>query len=222
VQANATIRKLDTELMKVLGLSGVTVKDIRSEVARLTNSRKLLAAQRRTIKMASAELDVQEVAESIYEKLRPWLSGRRFPEDFQVGGDLIHLTLPNVALNVETFVMLGQCQLTILQADASSRKVLYSASYDASVAEMILRALQFGRRDFHVVATHERAMAALDRFEDFLDELQARVDAAILDTGVGPRWEGEMKRRVLEQAHLDLRELRRPFDLQSNWPIAPA
>lgn len=117
--------------------------------------------------------------------------------------------------------MMGQCDIKVLQAD-QSHKVLYEAHYDAPVAEMILRALQYGRRDFHVVSTHQQAEVALNEIENFLDELQERLETAIAETGVGPRWEGEIRRRVLNQAHLDLRELRRPFDLQSRWPIAPA
>jgi hypothetical protein len=218
VRTGSAMRQLDIELMAILGFSDLKVNDVRSEVARLTASRKLLASERSSLALASANLDVQAVADSIFEKLKPWLSGRRFPEDFQSKEDLVHVTMPNVPLSADTMVMLGQCELKILQAD-QSRKVLFSASYDSAVAELILRSLQMGRRDFHVVATHERALAALDQLEDYLDELQLRLDSAISETGIGPRWEGEIRRRVLDQAKLDLRELRRPFDSQWHWPI---
>jgi hypothetical protein len=112
--------------------------------------------------------------------------------------------------------------LKVLQAD-KSHKVLFSGSYDASVAEMILRALQMGRRNFEVVSTHARALTALDQFGKFLEELQLRLDTAISETGIGPRWEGEIRRRGLDEAKLDLRELCRPFDSpQGHWPIAKA
>ncbi len=218
VHPGAPIRQLDIGLMKILGLSHLDVDRVRSEVARLTASRKLLASERRSFKVAAAELDVNSVADNIFEKLKAWLSGRRFPEDFESSEDLMHLNFPNVSLSAETFVMMGQCDLTILQTD-QSRKVLFAASYDAPVGEMILRSLQMGRRDFHVVTSHERALAALGEFESFLDELQLRLDSAIAETGIGPRWEGEIRRRVLDQAGLDLRELRRPFDSQGHWPI---
>jgi hypothetical protein len=218
LHSSSALRRLDAELMKVLGLSHLNVDDVQAEVTRLTASRKLLASERRSFKVASAELDVQAVADNIFEKLKPWLSGRRFPEDFQSSEDLMHITFPNVPLSAETFVMMGQCDLTILQSD-QSRNVLFTASYDASVAEMIVRSLQMGRRNFHVVTSHDRALAALDEFENFLDELQLRLDSAIYEAGVGPRWEGEIRRRVLDQAALDLRELRRPFDSRGYWPI---
>ena len=130
----------------------------------------------------------------------------------------MRLVFPNVPLSAETMVTMGQCELSISQADQPSN-VLYTASVDAAVAELILRSLQMGRRDFHVVTTHERALAALDAYEDYMEELQLRLDSAISDTGVGPRWEGELRRRVLDRAKLDLRELRRSFDSQSHWPI---
>lgn len=221
VHPGSAVEQLDTELMKILGLSHLAVEGVRSEVARLTASRRLLASERRSFKIASAELDVKEVAENVYEKLRAWHSGRQFPEDFQSTEDLMHITLPNVPLTVETFVMMGGCDFKVLQAD-QSHKVLLSASYDDSVAEMILRALQMGRHDFNVVPTHERAIAALDEFENFMEELQLRLDTAIAETGVGARWEGEIRRRVLDEAKLDMRELRRPFDSRGHWPITQA
>ena len=70
-----------------------------------------------------------------------------------------------------------------------------------------------------MVTTHESALAALDEFEDYMEELELRLAQAISETGVGPRWEGELRRRVLDDAKLDLRELRRPFDWQFHWPI---
>jgi len=218
VHPGSASRQMDTELMTILGLSHLDVDDVRSEVARLSASRKLLASERKSFKVASAELDVKAVADNIFEKLRAWLSGRRFPEDFQSSQDLMPIVFPNVALSAETLVVMGQCDLKILQA-THTRKVLFSASYDASVAEMIVRSLQMGRRNFGVVTSHERALAALDEFENFLDELQLRLDTAISETGIGPRWEGEIRRQVLDQAGLDLRELRRPFDSQGHWPL---
>lgn len=215
------ITELDTQLMKTLGLSHLDVADVRKELRRLATSRKTLAAQRRSFRIASAELDVQAVAQGIFDKLKAWLSSRQFPEDFQSGEGLMHVTLPSAAMSVETFVMMGECQVTITQAD-SARPVLLAAGYDMYTAEMVLRALQMGRRDFYVVTDHERAMAALNEFENFMEELQTRLDTAIMETGVGPRWEGEIRRRVLDQAGLDLRELRRPFDSRGHWPIAPA
>lgn len=76
-----------------------------------------------------------------------------------------------------------------------------------------------GRRDFRVITTHESALTALDKFEEYMEELQLRLELAISETGVGPRWEGELRRRVLDRAKLDLRELQRPFDSQWHWPI---
>ena len=204
--------------MTALGFSQFTSEDVRSEVARLTSSRKLLASERRAFVVTSADLDVQAVADSIYGKLKPWLDGRQFPDDFQPQGDLMQLTFPNVPLSAETMIMLGQCDLSVVQAD-QSHKVFFSESMDARVAELILRSLQMGRRDFSVVTTHEAALVVLDEFENYLEELQLRIDQAIAETGVGPRWEGELRRKVFEDAKLDLRELRRPFDTQWHWPI---
>ena len=217
----SAIRRLDTELMKILGMSHLDADDMRTEVARLTNSRKLLASERRSFKIESVELDVRAVSENIYARLGPWLSGRQFPEDFQSNEGLMHVTLPSVALSVDSLVVMGKCDLKILQAD-QPHNVFLSASYDASVAEMIVRSLQMGRRDFQVVATHERALAALDELENFLEEVQLRLDSAIFETGVGPRWESEIRRRILDEAQLDLRELSRPFDAQGHWRIVKA
>src|SRR6266496_1201908 len=178
INPGSAIRRLDKELMTVLGFSDLTVDDVWSEVARLTASRKLLASERRTFVLASADLDVQAVANNIFEKLKPWLSGRRFPEDFEANDDLMRLTFPNVPLSAETMMMMGQCELSIVQAD-QSRNLLFRAPLDAAVAQLILRSLQMGRRDFHVVTTHERALAALDAFEDFMEKLQIHLDSAI-------------------------------------------
>ncbi|MEV5303755.1 hypothetical protein [Streptomyces diastaticus] len=211
------IRRLDTALLDVLGISA-DAQDLGREVSRLANSRKTLASKRKSLQAAAADLDIGSVAESLYERLNSWLSGRQFPEDYQESSTRVPFVFPASALSVQAMSIMGQCDISVSQSEGK-RSVLYSESVDASFAEVILRSLQMGRRNFEVANAPDDCMRALDELGRFLDEIEERLSSGMAEMGIGPRWEGEVRRRVLDRAGLHLSELRRPFESRGDWPI---
>lgn len=211
------VRRLDAALLDVLGISA-DAQELGREVSRLANSRKTLASKRKSLQAAAADLDIESVAESLYERLNSWLSGRQFPEDYQGSPTRLSLSFPTSALSVQAMSIMGQCDISVSQA-SGKRAVLYSESVDASFAEVTLRALQMGRRNFEVANAPDDCMGALDELGRFLDDIEERLSTSIAEMGIGPRWEGEVRRRVLDRAGLHLSELRRPFESRGDWPI---
>lgn len=216
-EKNRDILRLDSALLDVLEISA-DAKEVGREVSRLATSRKTLASKRKSLRAMAADLDVASVADSLYERLKSWLSGRQFPEDYQDSSHRVQFNFPSSALSVQTMSIMGHCEISVVQSEGK-QNLLYSENVDASYAELILRALQMGRRRFEVSSAPEDCMRALDDLGRFLDDLEERLIADIADMGIGPRWEGEVRRRVLDRAGLHLSELRRPFESRGDWPI---
>ncbi|WP_236595379.1 hypothetical protein, partial [Mycobacterium intracellulare] len=98
----------------------------------------------------------------------------------------------------------------------SSGENVMVEEYPEALAELIVRALQWGRRSFPVPEDEELAEQALQDLWNLVDELSEEFRLALAATGVSARFEDDVKRRALGVVNVDLQGLSEPFDSKTH------
>lgn len=208
------LRTLDEAVLATLGLESARAEELEQEVATLAASRRAIRELRTKTVAETADVNVATVAQGVASRVRTWLEPRGWPDSGSRAPGQV-LNFPAGKLTVVVSTILGQCFLSV--ADGHDRVVM-SEEFAEPIAELIVRALMLGRRAISAPLTDEEAIRKLDELEEIVRGLEAELDSAMEATGVGFRFEGEVKRRALDAVSVDLRGLRRPF-FSGTWEV---
>ena len=85
-------------------------------------------------------------------------------------------------------------------------------------AELMLRALQFGRRRFVLPLDPEVAVGVLDRGRRLAEELNQRIEEVMSHSSLGGKYQGQVRERILSILLVDLDGLLATTD-KNAWDI---
>ena len=212
------IHDVDEAILSANGSVKGRAAELARQVATLAEARIGKSRLRSVVRQAAKKADLKSVAEPIVKEIRVWFLARRFPEDYAPHEPVTRFNLPVEPFNVNTEILLGQCELTIRN---NVGVVQYHDTLHTAVAEVILRALQLSRRNFAVPTTVEAASRALDHLDELVIELEHRLKTASARTGLGSKYDDEVLRLVLDSLGIQLWDLNTPF-ASRQWAIGAA
>ena len=210
------IRALDSALLESLGIPTDRCEHLESQLAHLAEIRTGQGMRRRIVKAQASVADIDAVADQVAELLSKWKEARHFPEDSMIPGQpVLRVSLPRGPLSIRTDPVMGLCALHISGANG---EVFMDTMIASSVAELILRSAQMGRREFTSPAIEEQAGLALQALNRLLDEFEVEFDKALAGTSLGRRYASAVSRIALEKVEMPLQDLRRAFGARE-WRV---
>lgn len=192
-------RLLDGCVLQALGLDESRVDELYQDTERMARVRKLLA-QRGQIRREKFEADLTTVAADIAHHVRPLLRNRRFPNDFIPTGSAVRtVQLGDAPIHLDSELMLGRRTVTV--SSDRGGVAIWEDDLSEPVAEVFIRAVQLGQRDFEVPADEERAHATIREFDRTMHELDVKLAELTAAQGASAA------------------ELREHAERELNWPV---
>lgn len=204
---------LDEAILDAVGQDSARASELENEVALQLGARRNIKELRKKTQTKTEDVNVLAVATGAIDRLSTWLAPRQWPRDFD--GPTPTLDFPAGEITIDVSIVLGQAEITVRSL---AHKVLMQHTYEEAVAEVLLRALQFGRRRFSLPTTEAQAVVALARLAEILADFDTQFDEAIFATGVGPRFEADVRQRVLTGLGVQLTTMRIPFH-SGEWHV---
>ena len=195
------VQDLDSWFLSNLGAK-VTPQRLYTDLIATLKSRHLLAQDKETKTKKGEQINIDTVANSVAEVVRPLLESKSFPESFiDQSANTQPLDFSHAGkLEIECHPMMGQA---ILLVKGSRNEVLIEAQYPRSIAQVILKALLMGRRKFGYPTEVAVAEAALKSFADWFPKVLSKIAAGCGLSAVGTGYEKRVNDAVLDQLHLD-------------------
>jgi hypothetical protein len=193
------LQALDEFLLGRMSKS-IKLQRVYDDLVLTLESRIRLAKTKADSKKATERRDVGSVVEAIAEGVEPLLDGRRFPESFILETEEIALAFPsNTQLGVSCEPFLGAS--TVQVCDAAGN-ILLRQDFPTSVAQVLLRALMCGRREFRIPLAESVAANALRGFDGWFLPIDERIRVACSSTALGTRFEDQLYGLVLQRLRL--------------------
>jgi hypothetical protein len=195
------VQELDNWFLTQMGTT-VTLDRLYSDLAATLRSRLTVAEDKEVQTKQGQQIDIDIVAGGIAETVRPLLESKRFPESFVDNGvETMPLDVSHASkLEIECRPMMDQALVSVTNGPTD---VLFEAQFPRSVAQVIVKALLMGRRNFSFpteVASAERALKELSKW---LPKVLQKITTGCGMSAVGTSYEEEVYDDVLEMLHLD-------------------
>jgi hypothetical protein len=195
------LRELDQWLISAMK-TRVTVGRLYDDLARTLNERLVVAKEKHIQSKKGIQIDIRTVARGVADLARPVLESIRFPESLIDPGTPTSSVDFTVAdrLEIECHPMMGQSTLLIRD---SHQTVLLEGEYPRSVAQIIVKALFLGRRNFSFPIDEASAEITLKGFSRWFPKVLEKIQSGCAMSAVGSRFEEGVHNAVLEALHLD-------------------
>jgi hypothetical protein len=203
------LRDLDQWLISRMK-TRVTVGRLYDDLARTLNERLVVAEERQVQTKKGIQIDIKTVAHGVADSARPVLESIRFPESLADPGaptSSVDFT-GSGRLEIECHPMMDQAMLLIRDAHQS---VLLEGEYPRSVAQVIVKALLLGRRNFSFPTDEASAETTLKGFSRWFSKVLEKIQSGCAMSAVGSRFEEGVHTAVLEALHLDPKILEPEF-----------
>lgn len=210
-----TLRSLDEWILKAAERH-VSVDEMYNDIRAACLSRILVAEDKKKKTRKKQSDSIGSVAESITQAILPILQTKNFPEDFADGAKLdLPLIFDRAGLKEVTIGhLLGSNDIEIRNRGGT---IVYEATHPASVAEVIIRALLWGRSTFSV-STDAKAMdAAVTNFLAWVKRAEAEISMAISESALGTGYEEMLRAEVYKR--LGIHPLAGAKTLPSSIPL---
>lgn len=190
---SAALARLDEAFLGALGISADRRRELAEQVAHFASVRLALEGLKEAAPAAASKQDVRAVAENLAVDVRQWLDTRRFPEDYFTSGNRIRISIPVSSITVITTLLMDRCFFEIFDLQGNRH---LSNEYSLPVAEVILRSLQMGRREFDAPARDDDALQALNAFEQLRVDVEEQFQKAFASTSLGSKYEQAVRESV--------------------------
>jgi hypothetical protein len=206
--ASRAIRDLDGLLLGTAGFKPARGREIEEHTAHFARVRKELSSLKQKAPKASSAADIDAVATQIADVIAPWLSARRYPEDFIGASPRLSLLIAGDYLVMNVDNVLGQCHVRV---EDDKGHVAYEDDLSELVAHVLLTTLHLGRREFSIPTEDAAADQALQALESLVDGFETRFSEALSDQSIGTKYGPQVRGSVLRKVSFPLDRLRQPF-----------
>jgi hypothetical protein len=194
------VQDLDKWLLAGMG-ARISLDRLYSDLVRTMKVRLAVAKDKDAQIKKHQQIDIATVARSVAESVRPLLESRSFPDSFvEAGSTLQPLDFVQAGrLEIESHPMMGQA--TLIVRDGS--ETLFEDQLQRSVAQVIIKALLLGRRNFSFPVDESAATTTLKEFSKWFPKVLEKITAGCGMSAVGTSYEERVYHAVLEMLHLD-------------------
>jgi hypothetical protein len=195
------VKNLDKWLLSRMQ-STVSLERLHADIAATLRSRLVLAEDKGQQTHKTEQVNIHTVSSSIAETVRPLLESAQFPESF---ADYLTPVLTfnfgnRPELEIECHPMMDQAVLIV---KSESGETLLEGQYHRSIAQVIVKALLLGRREFSSPDDAHAAELALQQFQSWFSKVTERITDGCAASSVGTSYEQHVYRAVLTELHLD-------------------
>lgn len=190
------LQELDKYLLKYTRET-VTLETLYTDLRATCTSRISVAQDKAKTARTSKTTNIASVADGVIETVNLLLNARQFPENFHSAKSTIRIDVPTGASRDLVFLPFLDHTEIVLHGDDG--KTLWTGTYDAPIAEAIVRSFLLGRRSFEVPATKDEAAAATRDFLIWFDDIRKRIDKAIADSALGTGYESALRAQVFDK-----------------------
>lgn len=195
------VQDLDKWLLSRMG-SSVSLERLYFDLVRTMRERLTVAEDKDIQVKKHHQLDVEAVARSIADSVRPLLESKGFPDAFIGTGVKTETFDFNRATKLEIECLPMMDQATVVVRNGSD--VLVQGQYPRSVAQVIVKALLLGRRSFAYPVESTGAEATLNEFERWFPKIIDRITTGCAMSAVGTSYEEHVHDAVFKALHLDV------------------
>ncbi len=194
------MQALDQFLLKKMG-NPVTIEKIYYDLAETCRSRSSVANNKTKTQVKKVTEDVDEVAGAIAESVFPFLNSRRFPEAFlPPNTSSVRIELPQEGmLKISCHPMLAVADLLV--ADDTG-KLLLEQRYGICTAQVFVKAILLGRRDFLLPTDDQVAGKVMKEFDAWFPTVLKLIDERCKQSAVGTKYEEPLYKAVLNKLKL--------------------
>jgi hypothetical protein len=197
------LQELDQWLLDRMG-HRVSRERLYSDLRQTCRARFLLSEDKRKALKKSQVQDIESVAKTVASSVRQLVEGKRFPEAFVSTGPTLQLDFRGTdKLGVEISPLFSETHLVV--RDLAREAILAEGMYPREVAEVIVRALLMGRRNFDVPADALVARSVLAEFKGWFSNIHDRIEEGFRASALGTRFETELRRVVMAMLGIDAR-----------------
>jgi hypothetical protein len=195
------VQALDDWLLSLMH-STVSTNRLYADIGATLRSRLTLAEDKGKKTHKAEQVNIHTVSSGIAEDVRPLLESVQFPESFiDHSTPMLPFNFGNrPALDVECHPMMDQA---ILVVKSESGEILLHEQYARSIAQIIVKALLIGRREFSSPNDAAAAEIALQQFQDWFAKVSERIAAGCAASAVGTSYEQQVYGAVMNELHLD-------------------
>jgi hypothetical protein len=200
-QPQKPIIELDEFILNLIG-NPITVELLYADLSATVKQRLQKSKSRKLLTKTQEVTDIGETAATISATIRPTLEAKRFPEDFHpISSRNQRIDVPathELSLNAEPFMSVAKVSI---QDEAGNQ--LIDTQYPVHVAELIVRTLLFGRRNFPAPLDEDIAIDKLKAFSIWIEEIVSEIDTNVATSALGTRYEEQLKEAVLKELGID-------------------
>lgn len=186
------LQELDEFLLSNFN-SSVSIERIYRDITVTCRSRLMLAEDKKKKVKKKLKGDIDSIAESIAEKVRPLLDSRYFPEGFFAENEeSISFDFgEHQHLSIRCQPMLNYTSLIVSSGEASNL-ILIDKMYPRHLADLIVRSLLIGRRKFRVPVNEEIIRIVLIKYKKWFNKIKEMIIQDCTSSAVGTKYEHEV------------------------------
>lgn len=200
LKSNKPLRVLDSYVLKLIG-QPINADELYSDLHSTVSGRIEKAKGRKAGSKIREVANIQEIAASIANVIRPSLEAHRFPEDFcALNGRQQIIDMPpdrELIVTAERFMSNGHLKVEDVQGN-----VFLEIDNTAILVEIVLRALLLGRRRFSIPVEAEAASTAIAGVFPWLHSISAEIEEGVRSSALGTRFEGQLKVAVFNELNI--------------------
>lgn len=190
------LRELDIYILKLTG-DKINLAKLYEDLHSTCRTRITVAQDKVKTAKKIKTTNIETVASSIVDTVTGSLSTRQFPENFHNAASTIRVEIPQgTSHRLVSMHFLDDAEIMLYGED---EKPLWKGTYNASVAEAIIRAVLLGRGSFEVPQSKEDAASAVKNFLDWFDDVQSHIDRAIEDSALGTGYENILRSQIFKR-----------------------
>lgn len=195
------VQQLDSWLLSRMGAS-VTLEKVYIDLVQTLRARLAIARDKVVSVKEGVRVDIMALAQGVADTVRPVLESRSFPESFAEQGTATQRVDFSGAARLEVECHPLMSQAIVLVRDGADH-ILLEAQYPRSVAQVIVKAMLLGRRNFAFPIDPGAATAVLKGFSPWLAKLLNKIQTGCGLSAVGTRYEEDVHNAVLQTLDID-------------------
>jgi hypothetical protein len=203
-EPDAPLKALDSWLLKACEVK-LPLSKVYADIVATVRSRVMVARDKDETTKSHQRIDVAAVATSIADIVRVISDSKQFPEAFyEPGTPTIPFDFSGAkSLELDCIPILHEAVVTV--RNAGSDEQLLNAQYPRSVAQVIVKALLLGRRQFTAPESPSAAEQALQTFDTWMPSIMDKLEESVRASAVGTRYEQQVLDACLRSLSLDSR-----------------
>ena len=185
-------KNLDKYILEIID-NPIILDTLYQDVKNTCNSRTSSATNKKKTKKTKVNSDISSVADIISDNIKQKLESKLFPESFFTEQDEFFLLDfgSNNSLHIILNPFINKCHICIMNYDTGN--ILFEKKgFPNSIADIIIKSLFLGRKQFKVPKSESDAHRILKEFGPWFEDILKNIKEYCKKSAIGTRYEKEL------------------------------